>query len=758
LRLTGADPERFVLHLSPRPPRIPFPGFFRYNLRYPLRCERTPMNALKLICLLVLFPLLLVAGGGWQLQRAVNGALEVDRFNAGLAAAKPQLQAIAAQNPVAIVDLGSEKVGVQLALSRLEKVEGEIGTAHTVNRLLQVLAKWAIGVGLLAALIGIAALAGTHWAGTRAQQSREKLLQVFSLGSRLLPYVLVSQVVAIAATVALVLSYEGLAMWHIGRMSSGEFKMMMVAALIAAVCLYSIWLLLRQLRSMLAMFEPTPIPMFGRVVTAHQAPGLWRHVGELATRLDALPPDHIVISLAEGFYVTSSDAVVLPAETALRGRTLHVPLLYLGLLSREEIGAVIGHELAHFVGEDTEYSMRFLPIYDGVSRSLGALAISMLASDAIQARLMRPSFLFGIFFLERFDHAVNHWSRERELLADAAGARLAGNAAAASALVRVSAIAPQVDSLLRTHLGIALGPTDSRQAAEDLPGAMIHELQQCELQLPPEALDVHLPHPTDSHPSNGERLAALQVAPETAIHSGTRAVDAQAAYASLGGYFAEPVMLRQQLTQDLISQAVSHDTAYAEALISQIEAVTGEQRLHEGGRVRGMIISGMGVTFLAVGLLVACLPWLSPRTTETTSLMLITGAIVAGVALLLVWFGVRLVKRAPQTALGLTPEHFVFANLAQPLPIQHIADVALQVGHGTLVTVTLTPDAPLPELRKSAFGVPGVKVNKKRRLLLLQVVQLCIDNQRLKPQAALELMIDYLNAAQARQILQQRQG
>ena len=194
-------------------------------------------------------------------------------------------------------------------------------------------------------------------------------------------YVLVSHVVAMAATVALALSYEGLAMWHLGRLGSGEVKLMAVLGVIAAFCLYSIWQLLKQLRHMLGMFTPEPLEMFGQVVTPEQAPGLWRHVNEVAGKLGALPPDHIVVSLAQGFYVTSSEATVQPANTSLQGRTLHVPLLYLGLLSREEVGAVIGHELAHFAGKDTEYSLRFLPIYDGINRSLKAVFTTMLFSD-----------------------------------------------------------------------------------------------------------------------------------------------------------------------------------------------------------------------------------------------------------------------------------------------------------------------------------------------------------------------------------------
>ncbi|WP_163020165.1 M48 family metalloprotease, partial [Pseudomonas viridiflava] len=114
----------------------------------------------------------------------------------------------------------------------------------------------------------------------------------------------------------------------------------------------------------------------------------------------------------------------------------------LGLMNAAETSAVIGHELAHFAGEDTEYSLRFLPIYDGIGRSLVVIAANMMISDLLQRTILRPAFMLGVHFMESFDHAVNHWSRVRELAADAAGASLAGNAAAASALVRISAIDP----------------------------------------------------------------------------------------------------------------------------------------------------------------------------------------------------------------------------------------------------------------------------------------------------------------------------
>ncbi|NJJ58271.1 M48 family metallopeptidase [Pseudomonas sp. B14(2022)] len=708
------------------------------------------MNALKLICLLVIFPLLLATLGGWERQRGEDATTALIDYHLNLDKAKPPLQALTARQPASSVDLPDGVISVAEALSRLEKIEAELPSVHRVNRAMRALAPWVMGLGLLAALIGVAALAGTYWAGRRARQSRERLLQVFSLGSRLLPYVLVGHVVAVAAAVALALSFEGLAMWHIGRLGSGEVKLMAVLGVVAAFCLYSIWSLLRQLRPMLGMFKPEPLEMFGQLVTPAQAPGLWRHVDKLAGRLGALPPDHIVVSLAQGFYVTSSAATVQPANTSLQGRTLHVPLLYLGLLSREEISAVIGHELAHFVGQDTEYSLRFLPIYDGVNRSLEALLNTMLASDFIQGRLMRPSFMFGVFFMQRFDDAVNHWSRERELLADAAGAQLAGPAAAASALLRVS--------VLQTHVEDALLAVCEAGSATDLPDAVFARLRECELQPSPEALEIHQPHPTDSHPSNGERLQALDVPLDDTLRGATRAVDRGLANAQMDAYFSAPQALRERLSRDVMDVAVSENTAHTHLLETLAASAEGERSLHEGGQWRGVLMAVSSLPFVLAALFILSRVWLAPERLKGTPLSAVSaGACLGIIGLGLLWLGIRRFKRAPQTALRLTPEHFVFNNLAQPLPIEHIEEITLQFVQGIWVTVQLTPEAPLPATRKTAFGVPCVRINKKKRQVLLLMAQLCIDNKKIEPYEGLSLMLDYKNAALARKILQSRQ-
>ena len=61
---------------------------------------------------------MLAALGGWERERAAEATTDIIVYSAKVNAAKQQLQALAARNPAALVDLGKEKISVQLALSR----------------------------------------------------------------------------------------------------------------------------------------------------------------------------------------------------------------------------------------------------------------------------------------------------------------------------------------------------------------------------------------------------------------------------------------------------------------------------------------------------------------------------------------------------------------------------------------------------------------------------------------------------------------
>lgn len=718
------------------------------------------MKKLKLIAVLVLFPLALNLFGVWELQRSSEDRQAYAGYQADLNEARPELQAIAAKGgsrPV-MVDVGDgEKMEVNEALARVAGLQDELDTLLPLSNVMVWLATGVIALGLLAALVGGLGLLGLNWAGRRAMHSREQLLHSFTRVTKLLPFVLVGHVVVMGAAIAAIVAFEALNLWHAGRLSAGEMKFMFAAMVVVAGCLYSIWQMGTQLRVMLNMFQPTPMDVMGEAVTAEQAPVLWAYVKDLALKLGALPPDQIVLGMAAGFYVTSGDIALAPANTTLTGRTLHVPLVYLGILDEAETTAVIGHELGHFAGADTEFSMRFVPIYHSMERSLVVIGQTLVDSEWLQRATLHPAFMLGAYFMESFDHAVMHWSRVRELEADAAGAQLAGNLAAASALVRISAIDPLLQDRLATHIAQATNVTPEQSAVQDLPTALLHEMAALPLTLPEEEMATQLPHPSDTHPSNGERVASLKVSIDDAVRTGTRPLDATQACAAMDRYFARPEVLRSRLTDDYLSHHVQQDAAIVEILRTHADNVTGDVALHEGARLRGQILLGFSGLLAVGGLILLLAPLLFPGVARRDpEPFFVGGGIALFIMICMLPFGLRLFRRAYKTALLLTPDHLVFANLKQPLATRDIADFNLQFGNGVILTVQLEDDAPLPELTSRSFFAPDVVLNKKKRWLMLPLIQFCRDNKKLKAPELAELIASYIDAGAARHLLQQR--
>lgn len=710
------------------------------------------MNALRLIVLLIALPLLLAAGGAWELQRADLRTAKTAAFKAQLPADLDYMRGLVAQNPNTSVNLDDKHTTAQQALASLEQADDEMAFSEGVNQALQWLAPWVIGFALFTAGVGVVALLWMQWAGRRARQSQAQLLQVLALGERWVPRLLLAHLWAISPTLVLIALYESLAQWQQGTMSSFNVKLAFGVLFFTLACLYVVCLMLLQSPALLRLLQPEPRHLFGQLVRPDQAPGLWRQVNEWATRLGALPPDQIVVSLAPGCYVMAGETWLSPDHIMLQGRTLHVPLLYLAVLDAQETGALIGHELAYFVGEQSDYSQGFLPVYNGTRDNLKELIANIRASEQARASLMVPAWLFGELFLERLGEAMMPLARTRELNADAAAASLVGQAAVASALLRTSVLAPHLAELLRVYQDL-----NTRQwpVVEDLVRQVIDELQHRELKLSAHALNECQAHPARQLPANNERLRALRVPVEEVLASATRAPAPSQASAALNAWFADAPALCRQLSCEQVSAHVNQDTQYTQELQSHVDAVEGEQYLHEGSRLRGTILVAIALPFAALALYWLLLSQLSPgMSLDKSQTMQTLGALSLVLALGLLGLGLRLIKRAPLTALRLTPDDFVFANLAQPVPIRDISHVKIHTTHGFWLFVYLHPDAPLPNARGTGFGVPGVWLQKWRRLIILRTTQLCIDDQRLGAEELLQLLVDYINASRARDLLQ----
>ncbi|WP_309228771.1 M48 family metalloprotease, partial [Roseomonas sp. KE2513] len=213
------------------------------------------------------------------------------------------------------------------------------------------------------------------------------------------------------------------------------------------------------------------------------------------------------------------------------------------------MAAIIGHELAHFSGGDTEYSLRFLPIYAGVGRSLDAVALAGMGADGSHSLLTRPALQLGVFVMDQFHHAVRHWSRLREFAADAAGAKATSADAAARALLRTAAAYPRIDETL----GSSFRAPDA--APPDLVAATLQHAAERGLDDPAGHLEETQPHPTDTHPPTRQRLSSLDREPSPALLAEAATPPPREALSRLGAYFADPEPLCRAATADFLGSA-----------------------------------------------------------------------------------------------------------------------------------------------------------------------------------------------------------
>src|SRR5690606_27533200 len=105
-----------------------------------------------------------------------------------------------------------------------------------------------------------------------------------------------------------------------------------------------------------------------------EAKTIWELVTAVARKVGARVRDHVIVGLQPTFYVTGADVNLWGERRTRRGQTLYLSLPLLRLLRREEIEAIVGHELGHFRGSDTAYSLRFAPLYVGMSRAVETMA------------------------------------------------------------------------------------------------------------------------------------------------------------------------------------------------------------------------------------------------------------------------------------------------------------------------------------------------------------------------------------------------
>ncbi|UFH50537.1 M48 family metallopeptidase [Pseudomonas sp. KNUC1026] len=253
--------------------------------------------------------------------------------------------------------------------------------------------------------------------------------------------------------------------------------------------------LMKRLGQRWRTLEAPGTALLGVPLSRASAPAVWAWVERLAARSGAPVPDHLVAGVDQCFFVTCVQVTLEPSGHLLQGRTLYLPLTFLSALSQEEAAAIIGHELGHFSRRDSERGSEAGARLSQMSAHYQALAREGEPAGWFE----RPVLWMAGSFLHHFHLAAQHCRREQELLADRAGAAMAGEAMFGQALLRVIVLGERIDVLLGTP------------GREDLMQALTEDLRRTPLSFNHQVLGRTVAHPFDTHPPTRDRLRQLGV-------------------------------------------------------------------------------------------------------------------------------------------------------------------------------------------------------------------------------------------------------
>jgi Zn-dependent protease with chaperone function len=239
--------------------------------------------------------------------------------------------------------------------------------------------------------------------------------------------------------------------------------------------------------------NPEPLEVDAISVLKTEEPWIWELALDVSRSLNAPPPDNILLGLEPNYFVTESRISVNGVRAD--GYSLYVSVPATCMMTEPELRAVIGHEFGHFRGADTAFTKRFFPLYNSAAKALESMI------HAYGAWALLPAIYMLHFFLVSFGKVQSALSRDREFLADRAGAEASSPGDLASALVKLELFAPTISALINERVYTDRVGTALRERIHFTWPSLI----------PDSLLQAQTPHPFDSHPPLGSRLENLGV-------------------------------------------------------------------------------------------------------------------------------------------------------------------------------------------------------------------------------------------------------
>jgi Zn-dependent protease with chaperone function len=332
------------------------------------------------------------------------------------------------------------------------------------------------------------------------KKNRKALFYLFRPGLFLAQ--IISAILVMANSAILVFSIYLLESFYTGRVH---------IILIGAIGFVAVFAAFIVCTKALTPIKKMEVRIIGKSLPKSDYPVLWRFIESIAERIGTTPPTSIIVGLEPNFFVTEVKVICLDGE--MKGKSMYLSLPFCRVLTQEELTAIIGHEMGHFVGEDTLWSKKFYPIYRGSTETLYTLYSSSNSekeennNGLIQLAFL-PALYFMSFFMSSFEKAEKEISRERELKADSIGAKITSPELMAKVLLKVH-IYPHAWQYTQEKMKEAL------ENGKQLINISSFFWSLCEL-IPSDFMKDDIgksrtSHPTDSHPPLSERLNSIGI-------------------------------------------------------------------------------------------------------------------------------------------------------------------------------------------------------------------------------------------------------
>lgn len=282
--------------------------------------------------------------------------------------------------------------------------------------------------------------------------------------------------------------------------------------------------LARLARVVLSLRHEPVNEVMGRRLRPSESPNLRLLVTDVARRVGTAPPRHLIVGLLPNFFATQGP-VTCGGET-FTGRTLFISLPLCRVLRPDELASVIGHELGHFRGRDTEFTESIGPIYRGAIETLTTL-MQGVSQNGWQSILLRPALYTLAVFLDGLHEAELVIRREREYTADQASVTASNAEAAAAALVKAHAFGAAWDDIVEEACRLR----EEGRRVDNFSTLFAERAAARSAAADPLAnlLDQPLALPGDSHPPLGARLAHIGITLEQVRERALNVAPAEAA-------------------------------------------------------------------------------------------------------------------------------------------------------------------------------------------------------------------------------------